>query len=182
MAANLPSRANMPEEELVARIKELANDPKRRTGSAQMFPHPVARRAVEDAETRMGFQLPALLKRLWTEVGNGGFGPGYGLFGVNLAPSSELSMSIPNVYLQSVADESYGWPKNLVLVCEWGCANYSAVDCSTPEGEIVNVSGEMDLKPTRSSFAQWMQDWVDGVDLWRRDFSDHRPVPTGTET
>jgi hypothetical protein len=29
---------DMSEEELVARIKELANDPKRRTGSAQMFP------------------------------------------------------------------------------------------------------------------------------------------------
>ena len=180
----------MSEEELVARIKELANDPKRRTGSAQMFPEvpglpppqPVAPRAVEDAEARMGFHLPALLKRLLTQVGNGGFGPGYGLFGVNLAPSWELSMSIPNVYLQSVADDSYGWPKNLVLICEWGCAYYSAVDCSTLKGEVVNVSGEMDLKPTGSSFAQWMQDWVDGVDLWRRDFSDDGPVPTGTAT
>jgi hypothetical protein len=72
----------------------------------------------------------------------------------------------------------YGWPRNLVIICQWGCVHYSAIDCSKSDGEIVNVSGEMDLKPTGSGFAQWMQDWVDGVDLWRRDFSDHSPVPT----
>ncbi len=178
----------MSEEELVERIKLRANDPKRRTGSAQMFPdvplrmlpQPANPRAVEDAETKMGLRVPVLLRRLWTEVGNGGFGPGYGLFGVDLTPSWELSMSVPNVCLQSIADDSYGWPKSLVLICEWGCAYYSAVDCSTPQGEIVNVSGEMDLKPTRSSFAEWMQDWVDGVDLWQRDFCDRGQDTTRT--
>jgi len=114
-------------------------------------------------------------------VGNGGFGPGYGLFGVNVAPASELSLSVPNVYLHSGADEAYGWPGKLVLICEWGCALYSAIDCSTSEGGIVNVLGELDLKPTGSSFAQWMQDWADGVDLWQRDFSDRGPTSTGTE-
>jgi hypothetical protein len=184
----------MSEAELIASIKELANDPRRRTALAQKLtdllgqpppeslPTRATRKAVQDAEGQMGFPLPLLLRELWTEVGNGGFGPGYGLFGVSVTPGSELSMSVPNVYLQSIADESYGWPKKLVLICEWGCALYSAIDCSTCDGEIVNVLGELDLKPTGSSLAQWMQDWVDGVDLWQRDFSDRGQTPVETET
>jgi hypothetical protein len=179
----------MVEEGLVVRIMELAHDSRRRNSAAQMvpgllgqpLPPPVPRKVVETAETQIGFRFPALLDRLWTEVGNGGFGPGYGLFGVNIEPSSELSMSIPNIYLQSIADESYGWPKKLVLICDWGCAYYSAIDCSTPEGEIVKVLGELEPRPTGFSFARWMQDWVDGVDLWQRDFSHHDPTVTGTE-
>ena len=181
----------MPEEELVARIKERAEDPKRRAGIVQKFPDLLARpgqplppaasrKAVKDAETLMGFPLPAFLKRLWTEVGNGGFGPGYGLFEVDVAPASDLNMSIPTVYLQSIADESYSWPRKLVLICEWGCAYYSAIDCSTSDGEIVNLLGESELKRTGSSFAQWMQDWVDDVDLWQRDFSNG-PTPAETQ-
>jgi hypothetical protein len=136
---------------------------------------------VEDAETQMGFKLPALLGKLWTEVGNGGFGPGHGFFGVNVAPSSGLSMSVPNVYLQSIKDESYSWPKKLVLICEWGCGLYSAIDCTTADSEIVNVHEELNLSPTGASFAQWMQDWVDGVDLWQRDFIGRGPTPARTE-
>src|SRR5882724_1628539 len=104
----------MSESELVAHIKELANDPRRRTALAQKLSDlrtsfsgidlgqpllqplspPVTQRAVQDAETRMGFSLPPLLEKLWTEVGNGGFGPGSGLFGVDSGHASELSMSI----------------------------------------------------------------------------------------
>jgi len=168
----------MTEDELVARLKELANDPKRRTGavrqlpdlSGQPLPSPAMQEDVNGAETRMGFQLPALLRRLWTEVGNGGFGPGYGLFEVNMAPASELSMSLPNIYLQSIADESAHWPKSLVLICEWGCGYYTALDCCSSEGEMVNLLDELEPKRTGSSLSKWLEDWADGVDLWQRDF------------
>jgi hypothetical protein len=46
------------------------------------LPPPVNRQAVTAAEDRLGFALPSLLARLWAEVANGGFGPGYGLFGL----------------------------------------------------------------------------------------------------
>jgi hypothetical protein len=184
----------MTDVELIARIEELANDPKRRTTMSQKLsqkfstlpeqrlPPPATREAVEDAETQMGFQVPALLSKLWTKVGNGGFGPGYGLFGVHTRPASELSMSTPNVYLQSIADDSYDWPKKLVMICEWGCGYYSAIDCSTVEGEVVDLLGELERKPKGCTFAQWMEDWVNGVDLWTRDFSKRGPNPTATGT
>ena len=38
--------------------------------------------AVEAAERRFGHAFPSLLRRLYLEVGNGGFGPGYGIIGL----------------------------------------------------------------------------------------------------
>ena len=138
----------MSEEELFERIKK-----------REPIVQPVTREELEDAEARMGFRLPALLGRLYTEIGNGGFGPNSGLFGLNVGACSKHSMSIPNVYLQAIADESEDWPEKLVLICEWGCGYYSALDCSAPEGELVNVLGELELQRTGCTFAQWMEDW-----------------------
>jgi hypothetical protein len=90
--------ADMPlsEEELVARIKECAHDPKRRTGMIRKFPKlagvtPSRNQRPEKLWKRpkhaCGF--PASGQGLWTEVANGGFGPAYGLFGVDNEPASQ---------------------------------------------------------------------------------------------
>jgi len=42
---------------------------------------PASPEAVDEAEEAFGFPLPGLLRRLYAEVGNGGFGPGYGIPG-----------------------------------------------------------------------------------------------------
>jgi hypothetical protein len=39
---------------------------------------PIDGAELELAESRLSFPLPPLLKRLYVEIGNGGFGPGYG--------------------------------------------------------------------------------------------------------
>jgi hypothetical protein len=83
------------------------------------------------------------LEKLWTEVGNGGFDPGVGLFGVD-------------------------------------SGNFSAIDSSTAEGEVVNLLDDLERKAMGCTFAQWMEDWVNGVDLWTRDFTKPGPDPTGT--
>ena len=85
----------MREEELIGKIREMANSAEQRTSMALLvrgrvrrgrparpLPEPVSREAVKVAEERLGFPLPPLLGALWVEVGNGGFGPGYGLFGL----------------------------------------------------------------------------------------------------
>jgi hypothetical protein len=76
------------------RIVERAHDPARATdcwhgwrdergNEIQVVAEvPVTREAIYDAEQALGFALPELLRRLYEEVGNGGFGPGYGLFGL----------------------------------------------------------------------------------------------------
>src|SRR4051794_32468599 len=46
-----------------------------------VFP-PVSAAQVCDAEAALGFPLPALLRDIYVKIGNGGFGPGCGLFGL----------------------------------------------------------------------------------------------------
>jgi hypothetical protein len=57
----------------------------------------------------------------------------------------------------------------LVIICEWGCGYFSAIDCSTVEGEVVNLLDDLERKVMGCTFAQWMEVWVNGVDLWTRD-------------
>lgn len=44
------------------------------------LPAPARAAQVAEAEALLGFAIPPLLARLYTEVANGGFGPGYELF------------------------------------------------------------------------------------------------------
>lgn len=84
---------------------------------------PAAVDAVEACEAAIGRPLPRLLRRCYLELGDGGFGPGYGL-----VPIAELAPS----YLA-------GWPKwwptearNLLQICHWGCGIASFVDLDGP--------------------------------------------------
>ncbi|HEX2475181.1 MAG TPA: hypothetical protein VHK01_10560, partial [Lacipirellulaceae bacterium] len=46
----------------------------------RLFP-PASTESVQLAESKLGFSLPSFLKDVYTQVGNGGFGPGYGIIG-----------------------------------------------------------------------------------------------------
>jgi len=56
-------------------------------------------------------------------------------------------------------------PLPVVPLCDWGCAIYSCIDCET--GAILTIS-EDGLKDTGREFHAWLEDWVSGVDLWKR--------------
>jgi hypothetical protein len=50
------------------------------TGNSSVLRPPVTKEQVEAVEQKLGFSLPPLLKRIYTEVANGGIGPApYGL-------------------------------------------------------------------------------------------------------
>ena len=73
---------------LVERVRTRIQDP-RLTNSANatvprrlgLYP-PTTMKVVEAAQAKLGFVLPPLLRQLYTQVANGGFGPGYGIFGL----------------------------------------------------------------------------------------------------
>src|ERR1700722_464202 len=88
----------------------------------------------------MGFALPVLLKRLYLDVGNGGVGARFGLYGIAGGFAEDLQgLALPDLYLSDT--DSDGWPKQLVSICDWGCTMASAIDCSSPEGRMVFVGG-----------------------------------------
>jgi hypothetical protein len=159
--------------QLVQRIKERVKDPKLVTSMSQTNPSTIYPRAslddVTEAEERLGFRLPALLTRLYLEVGNGGFGPGNGLYGVEDGLTDDMcGLPLPDLYLAYIDDPAEGWPERLVPVCDWGCNSFSAIDCSKPEGEMVFFADGRERIDEGITFAQWMEDWVNGVDPRKR--------------
>ncbi len=108
--------------------------------------------AVEEAEALLGRRLPELLRRLYLKVGNGGFGPGYGILGVRGGHADDTKRNAIDYY----RDEF--WPflrRGLLPICNWGCAIYSYVDTSQPDGPMwawdPNPGPTMRLRCSRQS-------------------------------
>jgi hypothetical protein len=49
-------------------------------------------------ERQLGFGLPPLLKRIYIEIGNGGFGLGYGLVGLTNGVPDDTGKTGPAIY------------------------------------------------------------------------------------
>lgn len=133
---------------------------------------------VADDERQLGFSLPPLLKRVYTQIGNGGFGPGYGLIGLTNGVPDDTGKTGPAIYRQlrgvDPGDPNWTWPEGLLPICHWGCAILSCVDCANPDHRMrifdPNVHGEGEWADAffeeSPSFGQWIRGWASGVALW----------------
>jgi hypothetical protein len=130
-------------------------------------------------ERRLGFALPPLLKRLYLDIGNGGFGPGYGLVGLTNGMPDDTGKTAPATYEVFRSDCSeepnWNWPHGLFPICHWGCAILSCVDCTDPNFQMrifdPNVHHEgSDWADSffleSPSFHSWIEAWASGVNLW----------------
>jgi hypothetical protein len=84
------------EDELIRRLNSLRETGKFPSQEYRQYHQPINPPVIPDdlifAEKMLGFVLPSFLKRVYLEVGNGGFGPGYGLaplFTPTLFPEEE---------------------------------------------------------------------------------------------
>jgi len=142
---------------------------------------PATRDAIDTAEKALGFSFPPLLRQIYTEISNGGFGPGYGLLGLEGGARDDLGSSVIDGYLLSrqhhYADQpTWIWPEYVLPVCHWGCGIYSCLDCAQIEAPVLLFDpNDLDehhrwsdvFYPQMASFERWMTLWVNGVDLWR---------------
>lgn len=167
---------------IVAELRRRAADSSRCTDSASQFPvkahAPLDGPSISQAEKMLGRKLPALLRDAYEHVGNGGFGPGYGLLPL-LANGEQEDETVVDLYAAfgsaDPEDSAWSWPVHLVPFCDWGCAIRSCVDCSSADGAVVtfdpNVRGIGE--PMLNAFAQthptlraWFSDWIAGVEIW----------------
>src|SRR4051794_10987024 len=111
-------------DEIVAKVAARAADPRRRADmDTPPTPVPLADPALlQRIEAELGFRLPSLLKRLYLEVGDGCFGPGYGLFGATGHWLSDEPFTLAELYR---INHKGDWPDGLVPICDWGCAIWS---------------------------------------------------------
>lgn len=138
---------------------------------------------IMQVETQIGFQFPALVRELYVQVGNGGFGPGYGILGVSTSIPMDNSLEkwidlwdydldilrtmlddIPNdkrpVYFETLRRMQTG---QICTYADWGCGVYTRIDFGDPELPVYTADGSPLLERHSSgNLRQWWSDWVDG--------------------
>jgi SMI1 / KNR4 family (SUKH-1) len=159
----------MNENQLIAALKGRVRDPKR----SEIAPPPASPELIKATEARLGFPLPPLLRRLYAEVADGGFGPGSGLLPL-AAPKSAHKESLSSSYVDAISGESpdgLHWPEKLLPLWDWGCAMWSCLDARSDAGPIV-TSNEGALTVTPFTLHTWLEAWLKGVDLNAELFED----------
>ncbi|MES9538772.1 SMI1/KNR4 family protein [Actinomadura sp. NPDC000600] len=120
--------------------------------------------AVEECEALLGRPLPSLLRRCYLELGDGGFGPAYGLepLGVILRDYEEQQQNWPEAW--------HPMARALLPICNWGCGIVSYVDTTDPSLRMWAIDPnpapaeqyEVSLFPQHFGIAEWMRRWVEG--------------------
>jgi hypothetical protein len=141
---------------------------------AEPAPAPCDRCAVDDAEADLGFSLPDALRRIYTDVANGGIGPGYGIVGVRGGWTDEHGKSLVDLYRlfdSDGAEDDLGepWPARLLPLCHLGDGVYDCVDARDPAGPVVELDlGNLDedgagdaFTPLAPSLMEWLEAWLD---------------------
>ncbi|OPZ84197.1 MAG: SMI1 / KNR4 family protein [bacterium ADurb.Bin429] len=127
---------------------------------------PITDADLGDAESRMQVHLPRLFRRLYAEVGNGGFGPGYGL--VTLAKIIEEYQQQLSIY--NACDEDaieLSWPEGLIYLGTEGCTYNFFLDCRDPRYRVIMFSDshyqerlEEGMLLLSTTFDDWIGHWA----------------------
>jgi hypothetical protein len=140
-------------QKLIHRLKEKAVDGELVSDDLPApTPPPVSLRTVDAAERQLGFPLPEPLRQIYLQIGNGGFGPTYGLLGLKGGAADEQGNTLVGVYRSmkrlARASRYWHWPEGLLPLCRLGCGMYSCLDSARSRIPVLifdpNILGEPD--------------------------------------
>ncbi|MDW4909455.1 SMI1/KNR4 family protein [Streptomyces sp. ADMS] len=151
------------------------------------LPAPVDAATLDRAEAALGFPLPPLLAALYLRIGDGGFGPAYGLLPLLDSPPADE----PPVVTQYLANREEGrrdpewpWPEGVLPISHWGCGMYAGVDCHTAEATVLLFEPNADAAEQAwytdaPGLAEWLRTWLDGTGWYEEsnDDTDLQPWP-----
>jgi hypothetical protein len=120
-------------------------------------------------ESQLGFAVPPLLRRIFEEVTDGGFGPAHGIFPI-ASHYAEAGQDETAVGVRDKLAVDPRWPSLPLPLCDWGCANWSCLDCRTESGPVVTLAGEQGFFNTGRDLRSWLSAWLSGIDLWEEMF------------
>jgi hypothetical protein len=166
--------------DLVARMVALAHHPATATEmgdvSGDVALPPLTPAVIDRVETELGFPLPRLLRQLYLQVGNGGFGPAYGLMALTGVPNPAYEVLGQFRSTRSVVPT---WPSRLLPICHQGSGTLFCLDATVPDDPpVVRYAPGLDEQETREmmgpgpvigpglvlehpSFRAWLMAWVD---------------------
>lgn len=160
----------MTEDKLLDSVRERCLDPKTRTEitmrhSATGYGKASAR-ALESAASDLGVPLPHLVRRLYAEVENGGFGPGAGLLGVEGGYAELDGLTLGPFYKRM---REQGWPENIIPLVDMGSGVWAGVDGRATHDSllIVDING---VTCTPFTLSSWLATWVSGADVGAATF------------
>jgi hypothetical protein len=171
---------------LADRIKRIAHDPYWATDVRNVRSPYVARSALSAAdviavEEQLGFSIPQLLHEIYTKVGNGGFGPGYGLLPLTLVGAKNPSHAALNLYLdhrkRSHQPGGRYWPERVLPISSWGCGVLSCIAAGEHDSPVFRFQPSADDEDTRrqveghqyiacgffpesSGVSTWLEAWI----------------------
>lgn len=125
-------------ERLVQSLRERAVDSSRATDMAKLgpFPHfaPATHETIAECESQLGLELPGIYRDVLLNVGNGGFGPGYGILGIGEdGAHDDLGRDLVDRYenhkLVNTGYAHWHWPFGMLPFCYYGCDIYACVNC-----------------------------------------------------
>ncbi len=159
-------------------------DPQR---SGFVFPS-VSKEQIREAEGSLDFPLPPFLRYLYTDIANGGFGPGMGLYGIATSFGSDYDVSFdssiagfyrflmreqtidlteyPPENLEATEQKFWRfplgtWPRYILPLSDMGCARIACVDKESQMFlEVAVEQGDMGLVQLGWTFEEWIERWL----------------------
>lgn len=175
-------------ETLIRRLQERNADRERATDGhihrRKPFPA-VTARALRDAEKAIGLSLPDLLRAIYREVGNGGFGPAYGIVGIRGGCKLD-NQSLESCYRGMLRLEQqnpvWRWPKRLLPIANYGCGMWSCVDCAFQRLPMIlwdpsNLDAGLEDADARLNWANAFWDQERSLPVWLSAWIAGRPEP-----
>ena len=179
--------------DLIARIRSRCTDPHTACECADsQMPAKVFSVAsdadVDALEGDLGFSIPGFYRDLLTSVGNGGYGPGYGLAGTlhGARPEGDYVADLYKAFREPRPhDPLWNWPGKLLPAAHMGCGMYWCIDCAGSEGRVIwfepnphEVGKPWDdaMIPLATSVQDWFERWLDGdtflEEAWNNAFPE----------
>ncbi|HEX6661098.1 MAG TPA: SMI1/KNR4 family protein [Sphingomicrobium sp.] len=131
---------------------------------ADPLPPPASDERIAAAEAALGHALPPGLAQLYREIGDGGFGPGAGLF-----PLDRIVAEYEEMTGEPAGPQNQSWPTNLLPLID-AEPGYDCLDLDS--GQIVawdpeeiegysNAAWLRSFKPVAPSLSAWLEEWLD---------------------
>jgi len=138
--------------------------PDQPTAPSKPLPNPASREDIAEAEARLGHALPEDLKQVYSEIANGGFGPGSGL-----VPLNDALGFYESLLADPPGELGQPWPTHLVPfnLYDLGCDCYDVISGEIvywDEGSLAEGPDERvwsrSFKATADSLSAYFESWL----------------------
>jgi hypothetical protein len=156
------------------------------------LPAPATSVLIELAERQLGFKLPTLLRELFLEISDGGFGPhftgisDYGWQDGFGDETTAVEFYLRNFRFFQTADGKTDplWSKLLkqhLPIGFGGCLYVYLLDCRTENGPVLRwdaagLAEDMGWDLMAHTLREWLEKWLDGGNCHEPIIENYRPV------